>query len=89
MAVYRNYVRKVRQTVQRINAQYGAHGWQPIRLELGESVRKAMAAMRNFDALVVNSVLARPTLSCRSYARTVSRCSPALPLNVDAGICTS
>jgi len=56
VAVYRNYVRKVRQTVQRINAQYGAQGWQPIRLELGESVRKAMAAMRNFDVLVVNSV---------------------------------
>jgi len=56
VAVYRNYVRKVRQTVQRINAQYGAHGWQPIRLELGESVRKAMAAMRNFDVLIVNSV---------------------------------
>jgi trehalose 6-phosphate synthase len=56
VAVYRNYVRKVRQTVQRINAQYGAQGWLPIRLELGESVRKAMAAMRNFDVLVVNSV---------------------------------
>ncbi len=56
VAVYRNYVRKVRQVVQRINAQYGAQGWQPIRLELGESVRKAMAALRNFDVLVVNSV---------------------------------
>src|SRR5437762_9242013 len=56
VALYRNYVRKVRQAVQRINAQYGAHGWQPIRLELGESVRKAMAAMRNFDVLIVNSV---------------------------------
>ena len=56
VAVYRNYVRKVRQVVQRINAQYGTQGWQPIRLELGESVRKAMAAMRNFDVLVVNSV---------------------------------
>lgn len=56
VAVYRNYVRKVRQVVQRINTQYGAQGWQPIRLELGESVRKAMAALRNFDVLVVNSV---------------------------------
>jgi trehalose 6-phosphate synthase len=56
VAAYRNYVRKVRQTVARINAQYGAAGWQPIRLELGESVRKAMAALRNFDVLVVNSV---------------------------------
>jgi trehalose 6-phosphate synthase len=56
VAAYRNYVRKVRQTVQRINAQFGAQGWLPIRLELGESVRKAMAAMRNFDVLLVNSV---------------------------------
>jgi trehalose 6-phosphate synthase len=49
-------VRKVRQVVQRINAQYGGPGWQPVRLELGESVRKAMAALRNFDVLLVNSV---------------------------------
>ncbi len=56
VAAYRHYVRKVRQAVQRINTQYGALGWLPIRLELGESVRKAMAAMRNFDVLVVNSV---------------------------------
>jgi trehalose 6-phosphate synthase len=42
--------------VQRINAQHGASGWLPIRLELGENVRKAMAALRNFDALLVNSV---------------------------------
>ena len=56
VSAYRNYMRKVRQTVQRINAQFGAHGWQPIRLELGESMRKAMAAMRNFDVLLVNSV---------------------------------
>jgi trehalose 6-phosphate synthase len=56
VAIYRNYVRRVRQVVQRINAQYGRSGWQPIRLELGENVRKAMAAMRNFNVLLVNSV---------------------------------
>jgi trehalose 6-phosphate synthase len=56
VTAYRNYMRKVRQTVQRINSQYGARGWLPIRLELGESMRKAMAALRNFDVLLVNSV---------------------------------
>lgn len=56
VAVYRTYVRKVRQVVARINAQHGAPGWQPVRLELGEGIRKAMAAMRNFDVLLVNSV---------------------------------
>jgi trehalose 6-phosphate synthase len=29
---------------------------KPIRLEVGESLRKAMAALSNFDVLVVNSV---------------------------------
>src|SRR2546422_11102493 len=56
VAVYRNYVRKVRQVVQRLNAQFGAQGWLPVRLELGERGPKAMAAMRNFDVLLVNSV---------------------------------
>ena len=56
VSAYRSYVRKVRQAVQRINGQYGASGWLPIRLELGESMRKAMAALRNFDVLLVNSV---------------------------------
>jgi len=31
-------------------------GWQPVRLEFGESVRKAMAAASHFDVLVVNPV---------------------------------
>jgi len=70
VAVYRNYVHKVRQTVARINAQYGAQGWQPIRLELGESVRKATAAMRNFDVMVVNSVYDGLNLVAKEAALT-------------------
>ena len=46
----------MREVVQRINSQYGSQGWQPVRLEFGESVRKAMAALGNFDVLVVNRV---------------------------------
>jgi len=48
VAVYRTYLRRVRQVAARINSQHGRDGWMPIRLEFGENVRKAMAALRNF-----------------------------------------
>jgi trehalose 6-phosphate synthase len=46
----------IRQTVGRINSEFGTEDWLPIRLELGESERKAIAALRNFDVLLVNPV---------------------------------
>src|SRR5439155_314174 len=54
VAVYRDYLRLIRSTAHRINRRYGGGGWSPIRLDFGESVRKAMAALRNFDVLLVN-----------------------------------
>ena len=56
VAVYSRYLRQIRQSVGRINSEFGADGWLPIRLEIGESERKAMAALRNFDVLLVNPV---------------------------------
>ncbi len=56
VAVYSRYVRQIRQIVGRINSEFGTDSWLPIRLEIGESERKAMAALRNFDVLLVNPV---------------------------------
>jgi trehalose 6-phosphate synthase len=56
VAVYSRYLRTIRQTVGRINSEFGTEDWMPIRLEIGESERKAMAALRNFDVLLVNPV---------------------------------
>ncbi len=56
LAVYSKYMRQIRQSVGRINSEFGTETWQPIRLEIGESERKAMAALRNFDVLLVNPV---------------------------------
>src|SRR5207248_5365663 len=53
---YTAYTRQVRQTVARINSRLGDGSWMPIRLDVAESRRKAMAALRNFDVLVVNPV---------------------------------
>ncbi len=53
---YRAWLREIRRTVRRINQENGEDGWEPIRLELGESLRRAVAAYRNFDVLLVNPI---------------------------------
>jgi trehalose 6-phosphate synthase len=70
--------------VQRINAQFGAQGWQPIRLEFGESVRKAMAAMRTFDVLLVNSVYDGLNLVAKEGA-LVNRAEGVIVLSENVG----
>ncbi len=84
VAEYRNYVRRVRQVVQRINAQYGSQGWLPVRLEFGESVRKAMAALRNFDVLLVNPVYDGLNLIVKEGA-LVNRSDGVIVLSENAG----
>jgi len=56
VAAYRRYLRQIKQTAARINTEFGTHEWQPIRLEIAESERKAVALMKNFDVLLVNPV---------------------------------
>jgi trehalose 6-phosphate synthase len=53
---YSRYLRQIRQAAGRINHDHGTATWQPIRLEIAESERKAMAALKNFDVLLVNPV---------------------------------
>jgi trehalose 6-phosphate synthase len=54
--VYSKYLRQIRQSAGRINAEFGTKDWAPIRLEIAESERKAVAALKNFDVLLVNPV---------------------------------
>src|SRR5207302_9935733 len=46
VAAYTLYLRRIRQTVAAINGELGDSSWVPIRLDIGESRRKAMAALR-------------------------------------------
>jgi len=56
VSAYVRYTRQIRQMAARINGDLGTADWQPIRLEVGESERKAVAAMKNYDVLLVNPV---------------------------------
>ena len=53
---YRDYLQHVKQCADRINRVFGKRGWIPIRLELKNSVRRALAAYRGFDVLLVNPI---------------------------------
>ena len=56
VAAYSDYLAEVRRTANRINAEIGRPGWDPIRVELRESLKRAVAAYRAFDVLLVNSI---------------------------------
>lgn len=54
---YRDYLDEVMSIVGRINAQYATADWEPIRVLVGESYTRAVAAMQCYDVLLVNSVV--------------------------------
>jgi len=54
---YRHYLELVRSTVARINSRFRMGGWEPIRLDLGEDIDRALAAYRSYDVLLVNPIL--------------------------------
>lgn len=56
VAAYREYLQRIRSTVERINAELNQPGWQPIRLELQENLKRAAAAYKSFDVLLVNPI---------------------------------
>jgi trehalose 6-phosphate synthase len=57
VSMYRQYLRLVRAAVDRINERFRSDIWEPIRLELGEDLDRAVAAFRSYDVLLVNPIL--------------------------------
>lgn len=56
VSLYRSYLLELRRLVARVNKAHKMGAWLPIRLEIGESQRKALAALRRFDVLLVNPI---------------------------------
>jgi len=57
LAEYRAVMRKTQQTIERINQRYGTETWQPIIAVFGNDRARALACMRQYDALLVNPLL--------------------------------
>ena len=53
---YQTYLDEIMVSVGRINAHYGSSDWEPVRLLVGENYPRAVAAMKLYDVLLVNSI---------------------------------
>ncbi len=56
---YQDYLRDISDAVFRINAKYASveTGWQPIHVIMGENYPRALAAMKWYDVLLVNTII--------------------------------
>jgi trehalose 6-phosphate synthase len=57
LAEYRSCERQVRREIERVNARYGAPGWQPIVSVFENNRARALALMRSYHVLLVNPVI--------------------------------
>ncbi|HEX6543099.1 MAG TPA: trehalose-6-phosphate synthase [Ktedonobacterales bacterium] len=57
LPIYRAYQREVRDVIRRINTQYRTEDWQPIVAFFENNRPRALAAMRRYDVLLVNSII--------------------------------
>jgi trehalose 6-phosphate synthase len=53
---YVDYVDQIKRLVADINLKHGNTEWQPIDLQLGDDFPQALAAYKQFDVLLVNSI---------------------------------
>ncbi|MGH2515275.1 MAG: trehalose-6-phosphate synthase, partial [Ktedonobacterales bacterium] len=56
VAEYRRYAARVRAVLDAINARFGTETWQPIVALFGNDRARALACMRHYDVLLVNSL---------------------------------
>ncbi len=84
IAAYRDHLSSITRTAARINARFGQRGWTPVRLELAENLRRAVAAYRDFDVLLVNPIYDGMNLVAKE-AMIVNEHSGALVLSENAG----
>jgi len=53
---YQLYLDELMAAAGQVNARYGDQGWEPIRLLVGENYSRAVAALQQYDVLLVNAI---------------------------------
>jgi len=53
---YQTYLDELMAAAGHVNAAYGTHEWEPIRILVGENYPRAIAALKYYDILLVNSI---------------------------------
>jgi trehalose 6-phosphate synthase len=81
---YQEYLEMVMSTVEYINTRFRTADWEPIRLDLGEDIHRALAAYRSYDVLLVNPILDGMNLVAKE-GPVVNQRSGVLVLSESAG----
>ncbi len=53
---YKDYLDKIMAISGQINAEFGTSNWEPVRILVGENYKRAIAALKLYDVLLVNAV---------------------------------
>lgn len=53
---YQDYLDELMAAAGRVNARYGTSDWEPVRVLVGEDYARAVAALKMYDVLLVNSI---------------------------------
>ncbi len=54
---YRQYVRNIDRWIARINTRYGTDAWKPVEVFYEDNRAQAVAAMQDYDVLLVNAII--------------------------------
>ncbi|HEX5505912.1 MAG TPA: trehalose-6-phosphate synthase [Thermomicrobiales bacterium] len=81
---YRDYLRDVMALVGELNATLGAGDWEPVRVLLGHNYPRALAALGEYDALLVNPLADGMNLVAKEGA-VLNRRDGVLVLSEEAG----
>jgi trehalose 6-phosphate synthase len=53
---YQDYLDVLMAAAGQVNANYGTPDWEPVRIMVGENYPRAVAALKNYDVLLVNAI---------------------------------
>jgi trehalose 6-phosphate synthase len=84
LPAYRGYKAAIEEKARRINAEFGNDAWQPVHLEIEDDYPRSVAALMEFDVLMVNPVSDGMNLVAKEGA-VLNRRDGVILLSVKAG----
>ena len=54
--VYEDYIAAIEREAAAVNERFGGDAWRPVEVQLGDNFPQAVAAYKQFDALLVNPI---------------------------------
>lgn len=83
---YRKYVKEIRGIIYRINRKYSRDEWIPIKLRLSDNFPQSLAALKQYDVLIVNSIFDGMNLVAKEGV-VLNKKNGVLILSENTGVC--